>query len=63
MFSDHINLFSVCLCIFLCSMYYCLFSFNLGNVSNCIVMYLGIFVNETETETSLRFFANFLATF
>ena len=34
---------------FLCSMYYCLFKFNLGNVSNCIEMYLGI-VNETEIE-------------
>ena len=32
-------------------MCFCLIYFILGNVSNCIEMYLGIFVNETKTET------------
>ena len=47
MFSYYVSLLSVCPCILLlCSMYYCLIYFNLGNVNNCIEMYLGIFVNE-----------------
>ena len=31
-------------------MCFCLIQFILGNVSNCIEMHLGIFVNEAETE-------------
>ena len=32
-------------------MCFCLINFILGNVSNCIDIYLGIFGNETETKT------------
>ena len=31
-------------------MCFCLIYFNLGNVSSCIDMYLGIFVSRTEVE-------------
>ena len=34
-------------------MCFCLIYFNLGNVSSCIDMYLGIFVNRIEVEVSL----------
>ena len=43
-FSYVVNLGSVCLSIlFTCIICFCLIYFNLGNVSSCIDMYLGIF--------------------
>ena len=53
-FSYFVYLVSVCLSILLTFvMCFSLIYFILGNVRNCIEMYLGIFVNETETELKL----------
>ena len=55
-FSYFVYSVSACLSILLTFvMCFCLIYFILGNVSNSIEMYLGIFVNETETETSSLF--------
>ena len=39
--------------LFTCTMYFCLIYFNLGNSSNCIDVYLGIFVNRIEVEVEV----------
>ena len=38
---------------FTCTMCFCLIYVNLGNVSSCIDMYLGIFVNRIEVEVHI----------
>jgi len=50
---------------FTCTMCFCLIYFNLGNVSSCIDMYLGIFVNRIEVEVEvhiMHLFFSFLQT-
>ena len=39
--------------LFTCTICFCLIYFNLGNVSSCIDIYLGIFVNRIEIEVEL----------
>ena len=61
MFSYFVNLGSVCLNIlFKCIMCFCLIYFNLGNVSSCIDMYLGIFVNRIEVEVEVSYIYQYI---
>ena len=41
--------------LFKCTMCFCLIYFNLGIVSSCIYIYLGIFVNELKLKVDLNY--------